>query len=270
MLTIYSEEFNSIHHFLNTINNREVNKVYRENSLSSEKGDSYFCMTKTYQEAEELLTKGWNEPIEKMKKSTNNFKLSGKREKNKITTDVVGYQACVPRAILGLPDSMFNTRRVMHKVKTITLIYDIGALANVDIDDYVKAGVKVLNIINMLESKGLKVSLDINFGSYKNGEVVNARIKIKDFKDNLDLKKIAFTIAHPSMLRRMFFRWMERHPKMQEQGFAWGYGQSLYAISKSTKSEVLKKILKKDEYYFCYDDVYKSDVDDIIKNIEIA
>ena len=275
MLTIYNEEFKSIHQFLTVINNRPVNKVYEGENLSTEEGSKSFCKTSSYKEAEDLLTKGWNEPLEQLKKGTQNFKVTGTRERNKIATDVVGYQACVPRAILGLPDSMYNTKRVMQKVKTITLVYDIGALSNVDADDYIKAGIKILNIISMLESKGLKVSLDINFGAYKGGtkgkeEVVNARIKLKDFKDNLDIKKIAFPIAHPSMLRRIFFKWMERHPKMTNGGFRSGYGQSLYAISSNIKTSTLAKVLKKDEYYLSYTDVYKASVDDIIKNMKVT
>ena len=270
--TIHFEKFNSINNFIRTINSREMNSIFKEARTESSKEGSYdFCKTNSYKEAEELLTKGWSEPLENLKKGVADYKLTSTRNRTKTRYDVAGFQASVPRAIIGLPDSMINTTVIRQKVKAITLVYDGGANCRVKTDEYIKNVTKMLNIVNNLESRGIKVSLDLNFGAVKNNEVVDVRIKLKDFKDTLDIKKVAFVIAHPSMLRRIIFRWMERHPKMTETNFPWGYGSSLYMCDNSTLNEIKKVILKENEYYINFTDLsMENDIDKLINNLKIA
>ena len=268
--TVHFEKFSSIDSFVRTINARPMNEIFKNAKTESSKdGDYAFCKTNSYKEAEELLTKGWSEPLEKLKKGVADYKLTSHRNRTTTKYDVAGFQASVPRAIIGVPDSMINTTIVRQKVKAITLVYDGGANAGVKTDRYIKNGIKMLNIVNNLESRGIKVSLDLCFGAVRD-EALTLRIKAKDFKDSLDIKKLAFVIAHPSMLRRIIFRWIERHPQMADKGFPWGYGRSLYMCDKDTLADIKKVILKKDEYYINFTDLeLEDDIDKLINKLKI-
>lgn len=266
------EQFKSIAQLKNTIDSRQLNQLFkeeREYDLASENGDEDFTGTKSYSQAEELLIKGWADPLEKMNKEFNKgSKIKADRKtKLYVTNDVVGCVPCVPRAIMGLPDSMIDYSTKTMPVKTMTIVYDSCASAYVKTNTLIENGIVILNLIKYLELQGYKVKLDLMVGTIKVREANIIRVSLKEFKQPLDLKKLAFPLANPSMLRRIFFKWLERTPKLTERRFTRGYGQPLAVADEEEIVEVLKTAIKKGEYYINLNDIAtcKRDIMELMK-----
>ena len=268
-MIINIEKFNSISDFVKTINKRPPNEIFSDCPLSSKTGSLSFTGTKYYSEAEELLQYGWDKYLDQIKKGMGESKVTSYRSSRKVETNVVGFTPCVPRAIQGLPDSMYNTRNYQKKVATICLVYDIRVACNIDTEDIIKAGIKLLTMVNALEAKGIKVQLDISAGFYKDGggfsEMLAPRICMKRYKDNLDLKKLTFPLIHPSMFRRICFKYLETYPKLKNEGFKWGYGSGVKQSSEKDFEEYKKALLGKNEYWFDYYSIEGKDPEQILK-----
>lgn len=252
------EHFTSITQFLSVINSRKNNTAMAGED-SSEHGSTDFTGTKSYEEATRLITNGWEEVLPRIKekfetsiKSNHNGAIDKRRTYN----HVVGYAPNVPNAILGLPQSMINQKREPQKVKVVSIVYAPDANSGTSADTFIKAGVVVLNIINRLELNGLRVRLMITvMDTFKNGTFVNATINVKDYREQLDLKKLAFPIANPSMLRRFGFKWLETFPELTERGFAGGYGKTISG-EKEHKADLVKAgIIKDSDYFLCLEGI---------------
>ena len=256
---------------LSVINSRKLNNVFCDKrELSSQatgRSAKNFTRTDNYEEAMELISGGWNEPLEQIKKGTaNNFKSNATLNKSRPQTGVVGYAPCVPNAIMGLPNSMIMTEKTPSKVKAVTILFSMSVTANYSQEQILKAGIVVLNIINDLELAGYRVKLDVEIcGSQEGDEYCSARVNVKDWRQPLDLKKVAFPISHPSMFRRFGFRWLETYPSLTNCGYRNGYGSSHYkedyqnAIDTYTRNNALDK----NEYfittYLCMEENYNKE-----------
>lgn len=225
---VHAEHFDSIDKFLKTIDSRPENTVFQGAKMSSKDHDRTFRGTATYEEAVQLARYGWTEVLSKI---TERFKASVKNNSNGTITKrrtynhVVGYAPNVPNAIMGLPQSMINQDKIPQKVKTISIVYAPTGLCDVDADTFINGGVAVLNIVNQLELNGVRVRLMVACkDSEDNSTFTNCTVTIKDYREQLDLKKIAFPMANPSMMRRFGFRWLETLPDLQERGYRSGYG----------------------------------------------
>lgn len=246
------EHFTSINQFLATINSRKNNNAMG-GCHSSEDSDSTFRGTKSYAEATELITKGWEEVLPRIREQ---FEVSIKANQNgtidrrRTYNHVVGYVPNVPNAILGLPQSMINQKREAQKVKVVSIVYAPDANCGTSTDTFIKAGIVVLNIINRLELNGLRVRLMITpMDSFKNGTFVSCTVDVKDFREQLDLKKLAFPIANPSMLRRFGFKWLETYPELTEDGFSCGYGRTISNESGHKADLVKAGIINENDYF---------------------
>lgn len=218
-------------------------------------------MTKSIEDAMNLMTYGWDEPLAEIKKGVErNFKTNTVANKTRPSTGVVGYAPCVPNAIRGLPNSMIMTERTPTKVKAVTVVFAVSVNGFYSAESIRKAGINVLNIVNNLELAGYRVRLDVEFGASKhNNDICTVRVCVKDWRQPLDLKKLTFPIAHPSMFRRFGFRWLETVPNLKNAGFRGGYGSASFLEDHGAAVKLYKEngILTDNEYlitsYLCFD-----------------
>jgi hypothetical protein len=262
-MNVLFEQFNSISELLRTIDNRPVDYHFRGCESSQQKGNKSWKGTTTYDEAEKLLINGWNEHIQQMREGISsrlNKAETGQINKRRPQNSVVGFTPHVPNAILGLPHSMIEIKQQPQKVKTITIIYNTSVLADWTPEQVLKSGIAVLRLINKIEQDGVKVRLISEFKSsiMNNVELGVVRVILKDFKDHLDLKKLAFPFANAGMQRRIGFRWQETVPG-QTQDWSNSYGRSIGDVYDYEQCiEMLKSngLLNGNEYYitvqFCY------------------
>jgi hypothetical protein len=228
------ERFDNIHQLLSTTRTRPVNKHFVSNR-SSMREDYHWYKTNSLPEAEELLLKGWDEHKDDIMaaiKASDKVETATKLDRVNIRNNVVGASPNVPRAILGLPDSMIEYNRTPSKQRTMQIGYGISASASVGADELVACGCAVLALVNHIERMGIRVRLDIFESSVESlaggGNIsMGWRLCLKDYRQPFDLLKMAFPVAHPSMLRRISFAWMETHPQTPPS-FVSGYGMPIH------------------------------------------
>lgn len=146
---------------------------------------------------------------------------------------------------MGVPKSMINKDVAVKKSKIVTIIHDAGAACHVKGDEFIKAGIATLTIVNSLEAQGYRVALKVVLqNNSESKQKLFVTVTLKDWRQPLDLKKMAFPFCHPSFLRRIGFRYLETAPKLTDTGFRWGYGTA--DQTKNSYSEMVN-ILRKNK-----------------------
>lgn len=227
---VTQEYFSSIHHMLACLDSRKNNQAMHDQHSSTERGDSEWAGTSSYDEAVKLLTCGYTDilgrlslGIKKAMKSLQDYDFS----KSSIIEDVQGAAPIVPNYLRGLPKTMSYRQPISKKVKTINIVYAPTANCGTGAEEFIEAGIALLSAIRAIEKSNIAIKLDCMFkNSYGGREAVIGSVQIKNYRDRLDLQKLCFPIAHPSMLRRIGFKFLETVPGLTNRGFASGYGRS--------------------------------------------
>lgn len=255
------EKFESIDNFLKIIESRPNNKIMR-NCNESYTNTKDFSGTASYEEAMNLLQNGYEKPLNKIKNEVSkDLKISQTRPRRIPKNHVFGFVPNVPNYILGIPEQMITISQTPQKVKTVSIIYYIGNNSNTTANALEKAGIKILNVVNRLELSGVRVNLDICvMCSKENGEWQIGCVNVKSYREQMDLKKLCFPIAHPSMFRRFGFRFLEKSKDM-ENNFCYGYGSSAKA---NDEQELNKKVFGETDFFITQDHVQKITVEEII------
>lgn len=232
---IIYEEFNSINELLNILNSRSNNKIMQGKN-SSDTGDIQFTHTNNYKEAVDLFKTGYTEVLPDIKLAINkNNKIIQERVarfQHKPLNMPIGYIPNVPNALQNKPDSMINVLRQPIKKKTLTVVYAMGGSWINDKSIFIKAGSALISALNLIELSGIQTKLMINFMpvtnysffSHEPEEILCPTLILKDYGERFNLQKLCFPLAHPSMFRRIGFKYLETCPKITQQGFRGGYG----------------------------------------------
>lgn len=233
---VSDRQFDNIQELIGFITNTPLNDSFRWAKLSSsESSSSYqkFCKTNNFDEALGLLKNGWHDMAKKLEQE---IKLKTRSEVTKTapraTYSVAGYQACVPRYLQGVPDSMIYSKQVPVKQKVITINKQVNYLANVSAEEIVEESVKALTIIAKLEAQGYRVQLNaVTCSTSYTGYTQITRTCIKKPGERLSMAKMAFPLVHPSMLRRIIFRYGEVNPHTPKS-WVGHYGATNYSANK--------------------------------------
>lgn len=224
-VTYKMQEFMSIGELTNYLKETPTNEHFKGSSLSSHRRNDYrFFGTNDYQEAHQLLHTGWKAYAEKITKRIPVQTTQAPAQRTKQIYSVVGGQASVPRYLQGIPTNMIDRQRFPSKQKVIVINRDISYAAMVSTHKIEEEGIKALQLIQGLENKGFRVKLNLYWMSKEGNECVAFKVTVKKPEERLSLIKVAFPIAHPSMLRRIGFRWIEVMPTLTNFRFTYGYG----------------------------------------------
>ena len=98
-------------------------------------------------------------------------------------------------------------------------------------------------------------------------EICSMIVCVKRFRDNLDLKKLLFPLVHPSMIRRIFFKYVETNPELTNSRFANGYGYPYSEFSPNQMKAYKEKIIgnNTNEYLLTFKSVDKRDPMEVLK-----
>ena len=197
---------------------------------SEEKGNSSWNGTNSLEEAYDLLLSGDEDLYKKFqeqKDMTVDKMLGNIINKKKIKNDIVGFQPNVPNFLLGLPNDMINEipKKVSQKILNIVLVMSVSS--GVKASTLQSIGMKYTQVIDLLEKAGYRVNLYIGHAGEYQSEIDMCLIRIKTDREPFNIKKCVFPIAHPSMFRRVMFRWIECCDVDKEltKGFFGGYGR---------------------------------------------
>ena len=262
--------FSNISEFYNFI--KKTPRRSSAGSSSEEKGDSSWRGTATLEEAYELLLGGDEKLYKKFKeqKDIDIDKMLGNMiNKNKIRNDVVGFQPNVPNFLLGLPNDMINQepRKISQKILNIVLCMSVSAGVKAEVLQSI--GMKYTQIIDLLEKSGYRVNLYIAHSGEYDDEKNVCLIRIKTDREPFNIKKCVFPIAHPSMFRRIMFRWMECCDVDNELTGGWaGYGRPIE--NKDYTRKIVEENLKNNfiVWNFQNTDWQKVGVEKILKELK--
>jgi hypothetical protein len=266
--TLCFNAFSNISEFYNFIQ-----KTPRRNSArasSEETGDSSWRGTETLQEAYDLLLSGDEDLYKKFqeKKDIEIEKMLGNVvNKRKVKNDVVGFQPNVPNFLLGLPNDMINEipNKVSQKILNIVLCMSVSA--GVKAETLQSIGMKYIQVIDLLEKSGYRVNLYLAHAGQEDDEINMCMIRIKTDREPFNIKKCVFPIAHPSMFRRIMFRWIECCD-VDNELTSWGYGRPLE--EKEKINDIAEKSLRNNfiVWNFQNTDYKKVGVSKILEELE--
>ena len=234
-------------------------------SSNTERGIFYF---NTFDEALKALKYGWEDGRCQLESKVKELNLkTNETKKIKYEYNVVGGNACVPRYLQGIPTNMIKSNMVSKETKVINIYKTAPYTSLISTEEILEDAAKTVIIVNKLEELGYKVNLYITKlnENYRDKVKFGVRVKIKDAKMKLNLKKISFCIINPDMQRRMFWRLIELDPDLLEP--LGGYGKGIdnriinnYNYSFNDHSKVkLSKALKRE-----YSKYFKMEENDII------
>lgn len=270
---VVTEDFRSLNQLMEELHKRPNNR-FMISSHESEEADYGFTGTESYEQAEQMLVNGYLDVLDKLRRDV--------KEQNKINakyaadiahpmphTSVVGFCPCVPNAILGLPNSMVSVDRKPMKRKTLSILYCPRGHGGKEKEWFINAGVALLSAIDLVEKSGIEVQLKICFKYSQDNsgyELTFPTVMIKDYGERYSLQKISFPIAHPSIFRRIGFKWLETSPDIQKD-YSSGYGQPPqdFALAKS------KLVVDKNTYLLTTNDIQDAncDVAAVLKMLEV-
>lgn len=223
------KEFNNLSNFYHYITTTETNQIFKtKNQLSSKIGTYSFTETNSFEEAIKLFKYGWSSKAKELEQALQ-IKIKNKATVTKMRNEysVVGGQASVPRYLQGIPTNMINRKPQKQVQKVINLVKDVSYAGGVETDDMFRYSLTALQLIKAIEESGTRVNLSIVLGTKSSGESVQVKIKIKSANERLNISKLAFPLIHPSMIRRLLFRFIEVSDLITKQSFISGYGSTI-------------------------------------------
>lgn len=220
----YTKEFKSIHEFYDYLCNTPFNDTFRWARHSSTDNDYSFSKTHSFEQAVDLMKNGWSDMSEKL---TQKLKVAAKpapQMKPRNVLSVAGYQPVVALYLAGVPTNMVDKQLVAVKSKVISVTKLIDYNGGVDADVIEEESIKAFQVVKKLEAQGYRVNLNVALGSEADWNDVICKVRIKNANEKLNISKLAFPMVHPSMLRRLMFRYIEVCPDVTN-GYRGGYGR---------------------------------------------
>ena len=262
------KKFESVTELSEFIKNTPQTKEGKKYS-SSLRGSKSFCGTENFDEAENLLIFGDSENAENVRKNIEQI-TAGLKGKNKsfrgaktlsytLKSSAVGFLPIVPKYLAGEPENMMNLHKVQKQTtKVLNICVYIGALCDVTAEELNLCLCRILCAVFALEKEGFRVNLFVvSTASFKRGKdgVFGYSVKIKDSGQKIDLLKIAYSLCHPSSLRRHGFAVFERLDGSKLKvvlGFGYG-GTESHEDAKDTLTNQGFKNFALVGYYTCKD-----------------
>lgn len=166
--------------------------------------------SKNLDDAIEICEKGWAEKAKRLTTKIKTYITTSdftKYQKRFISQS--GFQPIVPLYLAGVPNNMINSRFEQKKQKIITITKSVGYRSEVSLRQIEEESLKTLSIVQMLESKGYRVNLNVCNTWNANRNKITLKVNIKKANEKLNISKVAFPLTHSSMLRRLIFRFRE-------------------------------------------------------------
>ena len=208
------------------------------NEHASRDGSREFTGTSSYDQAIKLLKTGYTEAAKLLREDV--------KQKDKIQskfqsitnhpcphTAVQGFIPHVPNAIMNLPNSMISIDRKPQKRKTLSIVYVETGNCSKDQEYFIKSGAALLSAVSLIEKSGIQTKIDVGFFAgcrgdedKGTGEIAIGTVRVKNFGERYSFQKVSFPMVHPSMFRRIGFKWLETVPYLEDETFSCGYGRS--------------------------------------------
>lgn len=183
----------------------------------SETGSLEFTGTKTLADAITLSRKGWPEGVKKILQVSENIEhqLYNHMQLPQIQYDVTGEILDIGRYCAGEPEHWGVWQYGLQEgqgQKYIHLGINITPSSCVPTDTIIARGAVAGALLNLLELAGRRVKVTAISAVRGGGRVSICRVCLKRYDEYLDMDRLAVAVAHPSMERRLAFKFREALP----------------------------------------------------------
>lgn len=242
-------------------------------SSDSDTNSFDFSGTHSFQEALDLISFGDEETLKEILKEKHNIKidksLGNVTNRQRYENNLYGCIPNVPSYLKGNPINMINSVKDQPSHKIVNIFLNMDCNGSVSKNDILKAGVKYLSVIDILEKRGYRCNLYAGVSSHSNGgHDYLMLVRVKTDREPLNIKKICFTIANPSFLRRIYFRWVEVFDFSEDlTGFCEDYGG---VLGSGPCKRDFKECLKDNFIIWCYqdEDTRNCDIETVFKRLK--
>jgi len=199
-----------------------------------------FRGTRTWDDALRLATEGYREGAERATALVEPFALRIAREiqRSEIVFDVTGTELDIGRYITQDPEHWmdwsygeqldeYEDDYEPEGVRLIRLVVNVGAASDVAAEPIMARGAWVVGLVKLLEHAGHRCEIVSVLASRHEGSDLEIWATIKEAGAQLDANRVAFALAHPSMLRRMYFAVMETLDAPLSDRCEHGYGHPI-------------------------------------------
>lgn len=218
-------DYQSMNEFYTYLCETPFNEAFRWNNHSSVETSESFSGTKSFEEAVDLMKNGWQDMSQRL---TQTLKAKQSQmqmvQRRKMVNDVAGFQPIVPLYLAGAPNNMVSQKMVPVKQKVINITKSVSYACFVEKEQIIEESIKALQVVKKIEAMGYRVNLNIAIGTLESDREIYAKVRIKSANEKLNISKTAFPLVHPSMLRRLYFRFVEVYPEVT-RSFVHGYGR---------------------------------------------
>lgn len=217
------------------------------------------------EETYSMLKTGYQPVVDALKTK---IKMNTNAKRFRTYNDVAGFQPIIPNAIMGLPNSMINSRMTPIKTKVIDVYYDMTCSAMTESDDLIKAGQKMFGVIMELEAQGYRFNLFCTQSYYSASEGCDMLcLKVKSANQPMDLKRMSFPIAHTAFFRGLGFEWYSKFPQGTYRD---SYGQAIaYSKTQSEIQNEYRKFFGNNVFFFAATTLIQKNnkADDYVKEV---
>lgn len=224
--------------------------ISNKNEKSSRKNDSW-SGDSTWEETIKHIREGYYQNLEEIKNSikNDNFKMD-LDNLFKFSESVCGCDVNIEKYLAGEPEDMFEFEE--QKInKFVNLFIAVGANCDITAEELRQRGIKIMSIIDKLESKKIRCNLNL-FSFSQSGNSIGYKltiIKAKKYKERLDMERLNYALTNPSFFRRIIFANNERHTNEEINKYGYysydGYGRSIEFKNDNT---YLTEDIKRDNY----------------------
>lgn len=238
---VFVESYSSIESFYDYLCSTPINEPFRWRNHASVESHYSWTQTHSFDEAVKLMRDGWQSMaptlVQKLKTATQH---DAPLMKQRNVLSVAGYQPIVSLYLAGVPTNMISKQLTPVKSKVINVTKLVNYNGATKVDTMIAESVKALQIVKKLETQGYRVNLSVAVGTEADSKQIICKVRIKSANERLNVSKMAFPMVHPSMLRRLFLRFIEVYPEVTK-GYTDGYGHpvSFTSMCKAMPGEIV-------------------------------
>jgi hypothetical protein len=211
--------------FLTFVNRKPPSNGSNASHYTSYQGG--FEGTRTFQEAIDLATKGWDEGTKLVDKLSSPLvdKVASKIVRFDPVYDVEGGAIDMGRYIEGIPESCLRFEETTINGpgrKLFKIVMDCTVSAGVSKQVMQARGAAMVALVQCLEMSGIRCRVEVlpyctsnhGYGKEDHKKIAySVRVCVKDYEQGLDLPRLVYAMAHPSVLRRLGFVSVSQHGK---------------------------------------------------------
>ena len=204
-------------------------RTSREGARPPHKDGMPWNGTKSFDEAHALAVKGWPTGAKKALalSQTIEQRLYSLVEVPVINYDVSGELLDVSRYCAGEPEHWGVWDKVLRDgegTKYVHIVVNGFVSCGVPIDALIARGAVIAALVNLLELAGCRAKVTLCDAMKGNEDEYRVWTPLKAFDEVLDIDRLAYALAHPSMFRRHCFSVMETIPACLKVGAYSYYG----------------------------------------------